>query len=368
MWWDRNKVQKEDTVDLISSLQCVVKEERLDITTVNIALTKYTQGQQRPCVQDRFHIWLEDANARLAEWHISSLKELFRGTKEPPKDMDHYPEEYCEIFFAIEQNVLIASEFSDDVRDDEMAGLYSLMKRCPDGRSEGFLHDVIYQSAALVLGLQPISRAEFEAVFDQLANSVRSWRESHSSKNYIFYLQKNFLGVAQDNPGRDILLEKIKNADYLPKKTIIVESANKGWKMSEVLIDFARPLLDAAENAQAMEKALTLAIVVWNASLLPEASQKDMIQKIVEATSSSGFKEDEEIGRSYVDMLLKRKRSYFSHCQRMIAEWHFEKEGDDLHLNVASVPSNGETKELLLAQKPTPKSLLAKIRQRFWSA
>ena len=90
---------------------------------------------------------------------ISSLKELFRGTKQPPRDMSHYPEEYCEIFFAIERNVLVVSQCLDEIRDEEMIHLYSLIKRCPDGRSEGFLHDVLFQSRKSFLEkLYPVSQ------------------------------------------------------------------------------------------------------------------------------------------------------------------------------------------------------------------
>ena len=88
--------------------------------------------------------------------------------------MEHYPQEYHQIFFAIEKNVLFAGDLIE-IRDEEIARLYNLLRRKPDGRSEGFLHDCLYQSAALVLGLRAVSQGEFEAVFDQLASSARGW-------------------------------------------------------------------------------------------------------------------------------------------------------------------------------------------------
>lgn len=63
------------------------------------------------------------------------------------------------------------------------------MRRRPDGKSLGPLHDVVWQSAALVLGLRPWSEAEYAAVFGQLARSARHFRMGPSSRNYFEYVR-----------------------------------------------------------------------------------------------------------------------------------------------------------------------------------
>jgi hypothetical protein len=61
---------------------------------------------------------------------------------------------------------------------------YTQMRRRPNGKSLGPLHDVVWQSAALVLGLSVWSEAEYTAVFGQLARSTRHLRLFPSSRNY----------------------------------------------------------------------------------------------------------------------------------------------------------------------------------------
>ena len=311
-------------------------------------------------IEDRGHIWLEDANDRLAEWIVPSLRELFRGNKQPSKDMDHYPEEYCEVFFAIEKNVLMISELGEEILDEEMMRLYSAMRRRPDGHSEGFLHDVIYQSAALALGLYPLSQAEFEAIFNQLTRSARIWRESYSSKNYICYLRESFLEDVDNNPGMDVLLKRIKNSH---DKAVIVKSNDQMEKMSQVILNFAQPLLDETEDPEIMKTAVTLAIIAWNASLLPAAIREELIQTLTVMDLPFGFKEEDKVARQSLEMLIERKKEFFPEYKRLIADFQCETIDDGIHLNVVSVDSEEESRNFYL-KKPAAKSLLTKIRER----
>ena len=176
-------------INLIPSLGEVIIANKMDVETICLVLPMGT-GKDMSSFPDRNCVGLSDAGSRIAEWRVPSLRQLFRGTKVPPKDMDHYPQEYHQIFFTIEKNVLFAGNLVE-IRDEEIARLYSVLRRIPDGRSEGFLHDILYQAAALMLGINSISQAEFESIFGQLAASARGWRESYSSKNYITYLREN---------------------------------------------------------------------------------------------------------------------------------------------------------------------------------
>ena len=68
--------------------------------------------------------------------------------------------------------------------DDEFVAIFSNMRRRPNGRRLGIVHDIVWQSACLELGLRPYSKAEFEAVFRQLTSSTRLLRTNVSSRNY----------------------------------------------------------------------------------------------------------------------------------------------------------------------------------------
>ena len=55
---------------------------------------------------------------------------------------------------------------------------------------------------------------------------------------------------------------------------------NKPVKMSEVILDFAKPLLHLARDFDEQEKAVKLAILAWNSSLLPGKELQKSLDKI----------------------------------------------------------------------------------------
>jgi hypothetical protein len=106
--------------------------------------------------------------------------------------MDHYPEEYSPHFYFIEHHVLALCDAMGDRTDQEMEEIYSMLRRRPDGRSLGAVHDVVWQVAALLLGTQVLSAAEFEALIGALERSTRRWALRPVSRNYVAFLRKTF--------------------------------------------------------------------------------------------------------------------------------------------------------------------------------
>lgn len=181
-------------IEPAASLQKVVRDNKLAINNLTIAWEHDPSGM--PVIKNRQEIFLCDGE-KIAPWVISSLQELFRGARLPPSlvEMERYPEEYIPFFYLMEGQVIQACDAGRrDLIDDEFVRIYSGMRRCPEGKSLGFVHDAVYQAAALALAMESFSRAEFEAVFDQLARSVRRWREGYASRNYVRYLRENFKG------------------------------------------------------------------------------------------------------------------------------------------------------------------------------
>jgi len=124
-------------------------------------------------------------------WKTQSLRALFRGGKEPP-NLGDYPEIYNESFVLMDLHALEFSKLFGDRRDAEMKEIYSTLRRRPDGRSLGFVHDYMWQAAALVLGTRPLSQAEFEAIMARLERSCRTFGQGPSSRNYITALRSTF--------------------------------------------------------------------------------------------------------------------------------------------------------------------------------
>ena len=88
-------------------------------------------------------------------------------------------------------HLLTVCDAQGDPTDQEMEEIYSQIRRRPDGRSLGPVHDFLFQVSALTLGMHVLSQAEFEAIFGLLARSTRRWQERPVSRNYLSHLRSN---------------------------------------------------------------------------------------------------------------------------------------------------------------------------------
>ncbi|MBM3836910.1 MAG: hypothetical protein FJ398_02910 [Verrucomicrobia bacterium] len=188
----------EPAVELIPSLQELVIAQGLKAEKLQLAL-EVNEGQKQVRVLDRRSVPLYDGE-KAVFWEAPPLREMFRGGRQPPPDseMNRYPPEYSLYFYLIENHVLLLSDQIGDRTDQELEEVYSLLRRRPDGKSLGTVHDALWQAAALLLGTYALSQAEFEAIFGQLARSARHWAQSPISRNYLGYLRKTFGGESPD--------------------------------------------------------------------------------------------------------------------------------------------------------------------------
>jgi tetratricopeptide (TPR) repeat protein len=181
----------ERAPDLVPSLHAVVKHQGLDPESLSVAVDTDDKGYIH--VPDRHSVLVSDGE-KTAVWLVSSLRELFRGNKLPPPDIDHYPPEYAGYFFSLEKHVLAVCDAQGDRTDQEMEPIFSALRRRPDGKNHlGPTHDYLWQATALTLGSHVLSQAEFQAILGRLERSVRSWAQRPISRNYVQYLRKNLL-------------------------------------------------------------------------------------------------------------------------------------------------------------------------------
>jgi hypothetical protein len=179
--------------DLVPALLQMTQAEGLNPDKLIVALEADNQRHIR--VLDRHSIPVHDGT-KMAQWQVPALSGLFRGDRRPPPDMDRYPKEYTPYFFFIENHVLTVCETIGDRSDQEMEEIYSMLRRRPDGRSLGPVHDFLWQVSALLLGTQVLSAAEFEALIGALERSTRKWALRPVSRNYVAYLHRTFEGAA----------------------------------------------------------------------------------------------------------------------------------------------------------------------------
>jgi hypothetical protein len=178
-----------DTVHPVESLRLAAAEGGVDVAQLRLSIP-VSEGDTT-LRRNRHEIWASDGGGT-ALWRVDALRPLFRGERQPPPDvaMARYPPAYVPFFAGIEHSVLLFCTLTRHPTDAECLELYAQMRRRPDGRSLGPLHDVIWQSAAVALGLRPWSEAEYTAVLGQLARSARHFKTGPSSRNYLGYLQQ----------------------------------------------------------------------------------------------------------------------------------------------------------------------------------
>lgn len=112
----------------------------------------------------------------------------------------------------------------------------------------------------------------------------------------------------------------------------ILLSGNPGEKMSDVIRDFAEPLLQDAQSVEEVRKALGIAMAVWNYSLLDDAIRAKPDSKTAELLSNPAL-------RAIFDFLIARKQQLYPENRRIIVDYqfHFGPE-NTIAFNVISTP------------------------------
>jgi hypothetical protein len=107
-------------------------------------------------------------------------------------------------------------------------------------------------------------------------------------------------------------------------------------KMSVILKKFVEPYIEFTDSEESYRKLITLAVMAWNASLLPEEDGKRMIDDIFGKGLPKGETELIAGLREIVDALVERKKAYFSKVRRQIIEFDVIDLGDQYYISVAS--------------------------------
>ena len=128
-----------------------------------------------------------------------------------------------------------------------------------------------------------------------------------------------------------------RNLEQLSGTRALVFNPPGETKMSEVLLDFAKPLLELVDDRHS-DKVIALAIACWNATLLPEEVQEASINELIDIFSSSGIR-NVEMAKEAVQILLERKRRYLPDNKRFIADYRISHSKDQMRLTVASTLS-----------------------------
>ena len=106
--------------------------------------------------------------------------------------------------------------------------------------------------------------------------------------------------------------------------------------MSLTLIEFAQPALDEATGDASYRSALTLAVMAWNISLLPEAKRKRVVDTRLEPLLQLYQERERATVKQIVEMLIQRKLEKFSAWPGFILGFELDQEQDPPSLTVTT--------------------------------
>jgi hypothetical protein len=131
------------------------------------------------------------------------------------------------------------------------------------------------------------------------------------------------------------LIERVKKSERFSGAEIIINPPNKE-KMSEVLKDFVAPFLDECVDNIQMRTVISIGLIVWNASQLPEEKQQAILNKMKYLLPIREKKDEHLFHENVIKTLLKRKKDYFSSNKRVLLDHQFSEHNGELSLDVVS--------------------------------
>lgn len=107
-------------------------------------------------------------------------------------------------------------------------------------------------------------------------------------------------------------------------------------KMSEVIGNFAEPLLTDCKSDNDIKNAIQFAVVVWNLTMFPEDEQDKRIQELVVTLSTPDNIDQINQATLYINSFINRKKEMFPHIQRVVIDYQFSGTGSNIRLNIVS--------------------------------
>jgi ketopantoate reductase len=113
------------------------------------------------------------------------------------------------------------------------------------------------------------------------------------------------------------------------------QSADQSMEvMSQVILDFAAPLLETCSDEASERKAISLAIYVWNTAMLPEPQCRRTLEAYLTECQNVMPPEALNTLSDFIDQLVQTRRTRFAHNRKKITNCTFGDHGPDRHIEV----------------------------------
>ncbi|MCU0567438.1 MAG: hypothetical protein MUF49_12665 [Oculatellaceae cyanobacterium Prado106] len=132
------------------------------------------------------------------------------------------------------------------------------------------------------------------------------------------------------------LAKKMRKNPHANNVAGIVANPKGQVKMSAVLEQFAEPYVEPLQEFSEVKGMYRLAIVAWNAALLPESDRPSLLDPVMEiATKGMNHKAKQEL-KTMVDDMMARKLELFDENKRHIIDFQIKDYGTEYYITVAA--------------------------------
>jgi len=157
-------------------------------------------------------------------------------------------------------------------------------------------------------------------------------KKSKFSKQFQQMIKAKGAGNINIGGSRKQLVQKVKKQAADHGHDVMFDTSNP-QKMSDIIIHYAEPLLEAAKTYEDEEKAIVMAITLWNKAIVPEDEQQEIIDSVAFKTFKGNDSAEFNQTLAY---FMERKQVLYPDVNRMILDYDCTQTPDGLYLNVAS--------------------------------
>jgi hypothetical protein len=154
-------------------------------------------------------------------------------------------------------------------------------------------------------------------------------KKSKFSKQFQQKIKAKKAGNINIGASRNQFAQKVKKHAAEYGHEVMFDTSNP-QKMSDIIFHYAEPLLEEARTDEDEEKAIVLAITLWNMTI----AQEDERQKMIDSLAFKG--KDSAMFSKTLAYFLERKQELYPDVNRMILDYDCVQTPDGLYLNVAS--------------------------------
>jgi hypothetical protein len=133
--------------------------------------------------------------------------------------------------------------------------------------------------------------------------------------------------------GRAAIVERFRRRYGVSK--VLVRDNPSAPKLSQAILDVARPILRVPGGAEAMKRAMVAAVLAWNAALMPPEKREAFLNEFaafVPAPYRKAF-------RRGLEALVQRKWELFPHDERLVTDYEIVDLPGHVELVVSHAPA-----------------------------